>query len=64
MGAGFAELFWTETEVMQKLYHILDDAFDRVERKSRKEKISMRTAALGVGIQRVREAKAIRGLFP
>jgi glutamate dehydrogenase (NAD(P)+) len=56
--------FWSETEIMQKLYHILDEAYDRVLRNSRKQKISMRTAALCVGIQRVREAKAIRGLFP
>ena len=56
--------FWSETEVMQRLYHILDDAFDRVWRKSTKQKVSMRTAALCVGIQRVREAKDIRGLFP
>jgi glutamate dehydrogenase (NAD(P)+) len=56
--------FWTETEVMQKLYHILDEAYDRVLRNSRKQKLSMRMSALGVGIQRVREAKAIRGLFP
>jgi glutamate dehydrogenase (NAD(P)+) len=56
--------FWSETEVMQRLYHILDEAYDRVWRQARAKKISMRMAALGVGIQRVREAKAIRGLFP
>jgi glutamate dehydrogenase (NAD(P)+) len=56
--------FWSETEVMQKLYHLLDQAYDRVLRNSRDQKVSMRTAALCVGIQRVREAKAIRGLFP
>lgn len=56
--------FWSETEVMQRLYHILDEAYDRVWRQARAKKISMRLAALGVGIQRVREAKALRGLFP
>ena len=56
--------FWSEAEVMQKLYHILDPAYDRVLANSRAQKISMRTAALAVGIQRVREAKQIRGLFP
>jgi glutamate dehydrogenase (NAD(P)+) len=56
--------FWSEDEVMQKLYHILDPAYDRVLQNSRAQKISMRTAALAVGIQRVREAKQIRGLFP
>ena len=56
--------FWSETEVMQKLYRILDEAYDRVWRRTRERKISMRLAALGVGVQRVREAKNIRGLFP
>jgi glutamate dehydrogenase (NAD(P)+) len=56
--------FWSETEIMEKLYRILDEAYDRVLRNSRAQKISTRTAALCVGIQRVREAKAIRGLFP
>jgi len=56
--------FWRENEVMQKLYQILDEAYDRVLQTSRREKISLRTAALCSGVQRVREAKAIRGLFP
>ena len=56
--------FWRENEVMAKLYQILDEAYDRVLKSSQTDKISMRTAALCVGIQRVREAKAIRGLFP
>jgi glutamate dehydrogenase (NAD(P)+) len=56
--------FWSEIEIMEKLYRILDEAYDRVLHSSRSRKISMRTAALCAGIQRVREAKAIRGLFP
>jgi len=56
--------FWSENEVMQKLYQILDQAYDRILKSSRDRKISMRTAALASGIQRVREAKTIRGLFP
>ncbi|HTV42641.1 MAG TPA: Glu/Leu/Phe/Val dehydrogenase [Candidatus Sulfotelmatobacter sp.] len=56
--------FWSESEVMQKLYQILDQAYDRILKSSRDRKISMRTAALAAGIQRVREAKTIRGLFP
>ena len=56
--------FWSENEVMQKLYQILDQAYDRILKSSRDRKTSMRTAALAAGIQRVREAKTIRGLFP
>src|SRR5580658_664166 len=57
-------LFWTETEVMDKLFRILEGAFVQILGMSRKQKVSMRMAALSVGIKRVQEAKKIRGLFP
>ena len=56
--------FWTETEVMDKLFRILEQAFTQTLTMSRKEKITMRLAALSLGIKRVQEAKKIRGLFP
>jgi glutamate dehydrogenase (NAD(P)+) len=56
--------FWTETEVMDKLFRILEGAFTQALTLSRKQKISMRMAALTLGIKRVQEAKRIRGLFP
>jgi glutamate dehydrogenase (NAD(P)+) len=56
--------FWGETEVTDKLFRILETAYARVLAQSRKQKISMRMAALGVGIKRVQEAKRVRGLFP
>jgi len=56
--------FWTETEVMDKLFRILEGAFMQVLGLSRKQKVSMRIAALSVGVKRVQEAKRIRGLFP
>jgi glutamate dehydrogenase (NAD(P)+) len=56
--------FWTETEVMDKLFRILEGAFVQVLALSRKQKVSMRMAALSVGVKRVQEAKKIRGLFP
>jgi glutamate dehydrogenase (NAD(P)+) len=56
--------FWTETEVVDKLFRILETAFTQVLNLSRKEKLPMRMAALGVGVKRVQEAKRTRGLFP
>ncbi|HVV00913.1 MAG TPA: Glu/Leu/Phe/Val dehydrogenase [Verrucomicrobiae bacterium] len=56
--------FWTETEVMDKLFRILENAFSQTLALSKKQKISMRRAALTLGIKRVHEAKKIRGLFP
>lgn len=56
--------FWSETEVTDKLFRILENACSRIVALSRKEKISTRLAALTLGIKRVYEAKRLRGLFP
>jgi glutamate dehydrogenase (NAD(P)+) len=56
--------FWSESEVMDKLFRILETAFVQTLAMSRKEKISMRLAALSLGVKRVQEAKRMRGLFP
>ena len=56
--------FWSETEVTDKLFRILENAFTLTLNMSRKQKMSMRQAALSLGIKRVQEAKRMRGLFP
>ena len=56
--------FWGETEVTDKLFRILESAYTQVLNQSRKQGISMRLAALCVGVRRVQEAKRVRGLFP
>ena len=56
--------FWSEGEVMDRLFRILEGAFAQTLQLSRRDRISMRTAALSLGIRRVWEAKRVRGLFP
>ena len=56
--------FWGETEITDKLFRLLENAFSQTLNLSRKQKISMRMAALSLGVARVREAKKLRGLFP
>lgn len=56
--------FWSETEVVDKLFRILEHAFIHTLTVSRKQKISMRQAALSLGVKRVLDAKRLRGLFP
>jgi glutamate dehydrogenase (NAD(P)+) len=56
--------FWTETEVMDKLFRILEGAFMQTLNLAKKQKLSMRMAALSLGVKRVADAKQIRGLFP
>jgi len=56
--------FWGETEVVDKLFRILETAYTQIVTISRKQKLPMRLAALSLGVKRVQEAKKIRGLFP
>jgi glutamate dehydrogenase (NAD(P)+) len=56
--------YWSRDEVMTKLFTILDRAKEAVELQKRKMQFSRRLAAQTLGIQRVAEAKAARGLFP
>ena len=56
--------FWTEAEVVEKLFLILENAFTQTLELAKQRKLPMRLAALSLGIQRVAEAKKQRGLFP
>ncbi|MDA9459572.1 glutamate dehydrogenase [Bradyrhizobium sp. CCBAU 21359] len=57
-------LFWEEEEVMRREYQLLDRAFERVLARSKGENLFNRTAAMAIGVERVRGAKETRGLFP
>jgi glutamate dehydrogenase (NAD(P)+) len=56
--------FWSESEIADKLFRILETSWIQILNRSRKLNVSLRMAALGVGISRVFEAKKLRGLFP
>jgi glutamate dehydrogenase (NAD(P)+) len=56
--------YWTKGEVFDKLYRMLAKAKASVDETQKKYQCSRRTAALVLGISRVAEAKARRGLFP
>jgi glutamate dehydrogenase (NAD(P)+) len=58
------QLFWRRAEVIQRLKGLLDDAFQRVMTRVEKDTISHRVAAMAIGVDKVAQAKATRGLFP
>ena len=58
------ELIWSEEEVLDRLTRIMQKGFKEVLDISLSKKISMRTAALVLGIGRVAEATRLRGLYP
>jgi len=56
--------FWTETEVTDRLFRILEGAFTGMLKRARAQKIPHRIAAMAIGVERVVAAKVSRGLFP
>jgi len=58
------ELIWSEEEVLDRLTRIMQRGFKEVLDISLSKKISMRAAALVLGIGRVAEASRLRGLYP
>jgi glutamate dehydrogenase/leucine dehydrogenase len=56
--------FWNEGKICAELIDIMTKAFKEVLVFSKKNNCSMRTAALAIGVQRVAEASAVRGLYP
>ena len=61
---NLSSFYWDRDEVLQKLFAMLDRAKTSVDAQKAKFKFSRRLAALTLGIQRVADAKAARGLFP
>jgi glutamate dehydrogenase (NAD(P)+) len=57
-------LFWSRDEIRARLAEKLNDAFDRVWDLSEQRGLSLRSAALVVGIQEVAGAMASRGFYP
>lgn len=58
------ELIWSEEEVLDRLTRIMQRGFKEVLEMSFSKKISMRAAALVLGMGRVAEATRLRGIYP
>jgi glutamate dehydrogenase (NAD(P)+) len=61
---NLSNAYWSRDEVLEKLFRQLEQAREAVERQRARYKFSRRLAAQTLGIQRVADAKAARGLFP
>jgi glutamate dehydrogenase (NAD(P)+) len=57
-------LFWNETEVMDRLFRILEQSFTAILKRPKNENIPNRLAALAIAVERVMDARVNRGLFP
>lgn len=56
--------WWTEQEIAERLEQRMAASFAAVSTVSRREGITLRDAALVIGVRRVAEAHQIRGLYP
>jgi len=56
--------FWRETEVVDRLFRVLEQSFTAVIKRAKEEKIPHRIAALAIGVEKVMRARTDRGLFP
>ena len=58
------QYFWSKDEVMDRLERALDRCWAMVVARAKRDRISNRTAAMAIGVERVMKAKQARGLFP
>ena len=58
------KLFWTEDDVNRQLKRVMAQAFHDVYDIQQKHQVNMRTAAYMLAIERVADAKRVRGVFP
>ena len=57
-------LQWEEEEINMRLEKRLVSTFDKVWKKAKEKKVSLRTAAYVVAIERIAEVYSYRGVFP
>lgn len=58
------QFMWSEEDVNNELRKLMINAFGRVRKLAKDRKLSNRLAALSLGVQKVANEKAKRGLFP
>jgi glutamate dehydrogenase (NAD(P)+) len=61
---GLQQFFWTEEEVNRRLIDLMLGAYRNVSEMAERRNVSLRTAALMLGIERITAAKRRRGVFP
>lgn len=61
---GTQNYMWSLDEINSRLHKIMTAAFHAALERSQRDHVDMRTAALIEGIDRITQAKLLRGLFP
>jgi glutamate dehydrogenase (NAD(P)+) len=58
------QLWWKETQVNERLQELMQRAFHQVRNLAVERRLTMRTAALSLGVQKIAKEKQRRGLYP
>lgn len=61
---GLMRLLWTEQEVYERLDKLVGRACNRMFERADKNKCDLRTAAISLAVERLFEARRLRGLYP
>lgn len=61
---GLQEFFWDEQDVNEKLERIIVGAFNQVWQMATERRLTLRTAAYLLAVQRVADANQTRGVYP
>ncbi len=58
------QLWWSEAQVNERLQELMRRGFHQVRGLALERKLTMRTAALSLGVQKIAQEKSRRGLYP
>jgi glutamate dehydrogenase (NAD(P)+) len=61
---GLMRLFWTEEEVYQRLEGLVNNVCSKVFDTAKEKKLPLRMAAMSLAVERIVEARRLRGLYP
>lgn len=61
---GLMRLFWTDQEVFERLETLMARACDTVFKVAEQHKTNVRMAAIMTAVERIAEARRLRGLYP
>ena len=61
---GLMRLLWTEAEVLERLEGLMNNVCTRVFDKAEEKKVTLRMSAMSLAVERIVEARKLRGLYP
>lgn len=61
---GLMRLFWTEEEVYNRLEGLVNNVCTRVFERAKDKQLSLRMSAMSIAVERIVEARKLRGLYP